>query len=386
MALSDSAPELAGVRSGGRPPQRPKNGYEQGIRYDGGRPVEVSLNLRQIPEDEAHWRDEITRTTGLAVPAERAVELTQVRYWGDPASPMIYCRFTITDQPASEADLDALIKAAKRTPRKTSAPTGESAYVVALGDLQLGKVDGDGVEGTVNRFRAGIDQAIDQLKALRKRKAIGPVFLVHLGDCIEGFVSQGGANSWRTSLTLTEQVRLYRRLLLEQVKAFAPIAENITLVGVPGNHDEANRPLHTYGDSWAIDGVEQVADAMALAGNYEHVTTIVPKRDELTVTFDAAGTILAAAHGHQFPRGDWAKWWAGQSHGRQPVGEADLLLAGHLHHLNITSQGKRTFLQVPALESESTWWKHRTGEVGNPGIVTMTTHAGDWDDLRVLGL
>lgn len=380
MSLVD---DLTAV-SAPEPPKRKPGNYQQGITYDGGRPVEVALNLRQIPEDEGRWRDEITRTTGLTIPADRAVELSQVRYWGDPESPMIYCRFTIGDRDTTDVDIDALVKAARRTPHKKPAPAGDAAYVVALGDLQLGKADGDGAEGTVNRFLAGIDQAVDQLKTLRKRKSVGPIFLIHLGDCIEGFVSQGGANSWRTSLTLTEQVRLYRRLLLEQIKAFANLSDDITVVGVPGNHDEANRPLHTYCDSWAIDAVEQVADAMALATGYEHVTTVVPKRDELTVTINAAGTIIAAAHGHQFPRGDWAKWWAGQSHGRQPVGQADLLLAGHLHHLNIVGQGQRTFLQVPALESESTWWKHRTGEIGQPGVVTLTTHAGTWDDLRVL--
>lgn len=379
------ADDLAAVRAHEAPKRKPA-GYEQGITYAGGRPVEVALNLKQIPEDEARWRDEITRTTGLTVPDDRAVELAQVRYWGAPEAPFIYCRFTIGDRDTTDVDIDALVKAAKRRVCKTSPPTGESAYIVALGDLQLGKADGDGADGTVRRFLTGIDQAVEQLKTLRKRKSVGPIFLIHLGDCIEGFVSQGGANSWRTTLTLTEQVRLYRRLVLEQIKAFAPLAEHVTLVGVPGNHDEANRPLHTYGDSWAIDAVEQVADAMALAGGYDHVTTVVPKRDELTVTVDAAGTIIAVAHGHQFPRGDWAKWWAGQSHGRQPVGEADLLLAGHLHHLNVVGRGKRTFLQVPALESESTWWKHRTGETGRPGIVTMTAHDGTWDDMRVLHL
>ena len=41
----------------------------------------------------------------------------------------------------------------------------------------------------------------------------------------------------------------------EQVKAFASVAPNLVVVGVPGNHDEAHRPLHTYGDSWAIDAM-----------------------------------------------------------------------------------------------------------------------------------
>lgn len=361
------------------PINRKAKGYEQGIKYDGGRPVEVSLNLSEIPEDETKWRDEITRVTGLNVPNDRSVQLAQVRYWGDPASPLIYCRFTIDDRASSDADLDTLVKAAKRKPTKPKT-TNAGTFVVALGDLQLGKVDGDGTEGTVGRF---VDSIQLSIREWRKHKS-SHVVLAHLGDCIEGFQSQGGANAWRTQLTTTEQVRLYRRLVIEQVKAWAPLVDRITLAGVPGNHDEAHRPLHTYNDSWATEALEQVSDALALAGNYEHVTTVVPKRDELTVTIDADGTVLALAHGHQFPRGDWGKWWSGQSHNRQPVGEADVLLAGHLHHLRVIGQGKRTFVQVPALESESTWWKHRTGEVGDPGVVTFTAADGGWDNLKVL--
>lgn len=361
---------------------REPKGYEQGIKYDAGEPREVSLNLTQIPEDEGKWRAEIERVTGLTIPDDRSVQLTQVRYWGDPGSPMMYCRFVIDDRAiASDADLDTLVKAAKRTPRKQPLSSNPGTFVVALGDLQLGKVDGDGVEGTVQRFLNGVTASV---KEYRRHKT-GHVVLAHLGDCIEGHVSQGGANSWRTSLTTTEQVRLYRRLVIEQVKAFAAVAERITLAGVPGNHDEAHRPLHTYGDSWATEALVQVSDALALAGNYEHVEIIVPERDELTLTINASDTILALAHGHQFRAGQATTWWSKQAHGRQPVGEADLLLTGHLHHLRVEHTGSdKTWLQVPALESGSQWWKHRTGEWGQPGIVTLTAADGHWDNLRVL--
>src|SRR5690606_9088636 len=213
------------------------------------------------------------------------------------------------------------------------------------------------------------ERAVERLKVLRKREPIGPVYLIHLGDCIEGFVSQGGANAWRTTLTLTEQVRLYRRLLIEQVKTLAPLAEQLVVVGIPGNHDEANRPIHSYGDSWAIDSVAAVRDALELAGNYEHVTCIAPARDELTVTLDVCGTVVGMAHGHQFggARDGYKKWWQGQAMGRQPIGDADILLAGHLHHLRV-EQEARTFIQVPALEAESTWYRHRHGAVSPPGI------------------
>lgn len=362
--------------------QREPKGYEQGVKYEAGEPREVTLNLTEIPEAENEWRAEINRVTGLSIEDHRRVELTQVRYWGDRSAPMIYCRFTIADRAlGSEADLDALVKAAKRKPSTKQTKTNPGAFVVALGDLQIGKADGDGPEGTAQRFVDAIAASVAEYKRHKSEHVI----LAHLGDCIEGFQSQGGANSWRTSLTTTEQVRVYRRLVQEQVTTFAGIAPRVTLAGVPGNHDEAHRPLQTYGDSWATEALVQVADALNLAGNYEHVTVLVPKRDELTLTVDAGGTILALAHGHQWRNGQGAEWWSKQAHGRQPVGEADLLLSGHLHHLRVQHTGSdKTWLQLPALESGSQWWKHKTGEWGQPGVVTFTAGDGGWDNLRVL--
>jgi len=281
-------------------------------------------------------------------------------------------------------DITALVKAARTRSRKPEVrdTATDHAFVVALGDLQLGKMDGDGVEGTTARYYKAITDCVARYKRVAKGT---PVYLIHLGDCIEGFVSQGGANTWRTTLTLTEQQDLYETLLLDQVKAFAAVAPQVDIVGVPGNHDEANRPTHLYTDSWAIQAVNSVRRATSLAGNYDHVTYHTPERDELTVTLDICGTTVGVAHGHQWRAGQATAWWAKQAHGRQPIGTAELLLSAHLHHLRIEHTGSdKTWLQVPALESGSQWWKHRTGEWGQPGIVTMLVGGGTWSALEVL--
>lgn len=369
-------------------------GYEPGVRFESSGEQVITTPLVGHLADEGDWRRAVA-DMGHELPAGWRLRLLEASY--DPAAwhrdaqgedavtrAIWRYRFKAEPDPSAGVDLEDLVKAAKRKPSKRPAPTGDRAYLVALGDLQIGKVDGDGVEGTVDRFMASTERAVERLKQLRKTQSIGPIYLSHLGDCLEGFVSQGGANSWRTSLTITEQVRVYRRLLLEQVKTFAPLTDQLVVSGIPGNHDEANRPLQAYGDSWATEAAVQVADALELAGNYEHVSVVVPARDELTLTLDMCGTVVAMAHGHQFPRGDAMKWWAGQSHGRQPVGDADMLLAGHLHHLKVVDNSPRTFVQVPALESESTWWRHRTGQGGRPGILSMVVGAGEWSDLQVL--
>ena len=338
--------------------------------------------------DRPETWDEFILDAGLDPNEVEVEEPVQVRGWDAPVAGgsvvrMRYYRLTIRRR-VLKRDIDELVKAAKRR-AQTSKPLEVScseAFVVALGDLQLGKQDGDGTEGTVARFLAATAASVARYRKIAKG---APIYLFHLGDCIEGMVSQGGANTWRTTLTTTEQVRLYRRLVIEQVKAFASVAPSLTVVGIPGNHDEAHRPLHTYCDSWAIDSIAAVRDALELAGTYEHVALHTPDRDELTLTLDVCGTVIGAAHGHQWRAGQATTWWAKQSHGRQPIGDADLLLSAHLHHLRVEQTGSdKTWIQTPALESGSQWWKHRTGEWGQPGVVTFLAGGGSWSALEVL--
>jgi predicted phosphodiesterase len=369
------------------------SGFEPGIRYESSGVQVITTPPMEHLANEDDWQRAVA-ALGVEVPSGWRLRLVEARY--DPAAwhrdavgedavtrPVWRYRFAVEPDTSAALDLDELVKAAKVKAGKKQAPTGDRAFLVALGDLQLGKMDGDGVEGTYSRFYECTEAAVKRLKQLRKQQSIGPIYLAHLGDCIEGFVSRGGANTWRTTLTLTEQVRLYRRMLLEQIKLLAPLTDQLVVAGIPGNHDEANRPLHTYGDSWAIEAAVQVADALSLSGNYDHVSVVVPERDELSVTLDMCGTMVGMVHGHQFRRGDAIKWWAGQAHGRHMIGDADLLIAGHKHHLRVEDSAPRTFIQVPSLEAESTWYRHSTGQGGNPGIVTMTVGGGSWADLQV---
>jgi hypothetical protein len=282
------------------------------------------------------------------------------------------------------------ITALKRYRGKAQRAQGDHAYIVAFGDMQFGKIDGDGVEGTIARALTSIDMAADLLAIHRKRFDIGHVHVAWMGDHIEGFVSQGGANVWRTQLTLNEQIRLSRRVMLHALTTFADQAEVLTMAAVPGNHGEtirlAGKGITRYDDSHDTESLIAVADAAALHGNaFEHVKFYVPQTDEMTVVLDLAGTITAHVHGHQYRPGKHWEWWRGQAFGRSvDLQSADLLLAGHLHHEFMDSDGPRMFLQVPALESESTWWRHATGTPGNPGLLTAVTSNGQTRAIEVL--
>lgn len=304
-------------------------------------------------------------------------------------------RFSFRRRPGGAAmpvvPIDDLLEVVKahRPARVSPLHSGDAGYVVAIGDMQFGKIDGDGVDGTLRRSLQYIDKAAAQLDWYRKRFDIGHVHIGWLGDHVEGFVSQGGANAWRTPLTLSEQIRLTRRVMLYAVQSFAPLAERVSCAAVPGNHGDTVRfngkGVTRYDDSHDTEALVAVADACAMNPKaFGHVEFYTPSTDEMTVVLDVAGTVVGHAHGHQWRPGKHFEWWEKQAFGAPGLHQADLLLAGHLHHEFIESRGSRLFVQVPALESESTWYRHAQGVTGNPGLLALVTQDGATNQCEVI--
>lgn len=288
--------------------------------------------------------------------------------------------------------LDDLLAAINHRPAVVAADRtdGEYGMIVALGDMQYGKIEADGAEGTLRRALDCIDQARARFDIYDELYGVGHVAVCFLGDHVEGFVSQGGANVWRTPLTLNEQIRLTRRTMLHALQAFADCGTaRVTLAAVPGNHGEpqrfAGKGTTRYDDSHDTEALIAVSEAAAMdPARFGHCRFLVPDTDELTVVTEVGGTVVGMAHGHMWRPGQHMKWWQGQAFGDSPLRGAQLLLAGHLHHLLVESEGGRTFVQTPALEHSSQWWKLQTGTGGDPGIVVAVTRDGVTPVLEVV--
>jgi hypothetical protein len=302
-------------------------------------------------------------------------------------------RYTFQRVSAAAGDrlpLDELLADVRDYQPVLDRPAGTHGFVVELGDTQFGKIDGDGVDGTLKRTVSGLNAAADRFHLYSSLFDFGHVHLAWTGDHVEGFNSQGGANAWRTQLTLNEQIRLTRRVMLHALKTFAPLAQRVTMAAVPGNHGEAVRfagkGVTRYDDSHDTESLIAVADAAELNPEaFGHVEFYVPDTDELTVMVDVAGTKIAHAHGHQWRPGKHFDWWRGQAFNKSSnMHMADLLLAGHLHHEFVDTDGPRTFMQAPAMESESTWWRHSKGTVGAPGLIVAVTKAGQTNLKEVI--
>jgi predicted phosphodiesterase len=392
MSLTDDLSKLGDDEQRKRVAKSIPAGFEPGIEYDstggvlksvprpaGDEPDHAEL-LAEFELDPAKWR-----ITGL--------RRSKWQRWDGEWLESFRATFvpqTCTSFVGAEELLDIVAKwKPSNTPRKpVKASVSNVAYVVVLSDTQVGKIDGEGSEGIIKNVLHKTDLAVARLKELRKAgREIDTIYLPQLGDCIEGMNSQGGKHIWRTDLDLTAQIRVYRRLLLHMVKTFAPLADKVIVPCVPGNHDEAvrvgNSMATTYTDSFALDAASAVADALADHPDFKHVSFVFPKYDTLSVTLDMAGTVVGLIHGHQC-RGKAVEWWKNMAHGQQDIGEATLLLAGHYHHLRIEQSGRKTFIQVCALDGGSQWFENSTGQAAPAGMLTLTVGQGRWDDAKIL--
>jgi hypothetical protein len=263
-------------------------------------------------------------------------------------------------------------------------------FVVPIADLQAGKIDGGGTAALVDRFGRIVQEIREKIEAAGGADLI---VIPVLGDCIEGLVSQGGKLVARLDISITEQVRVYRRLLTHIVAELSPYAARVIVPVLPGNHDETYRIVQQpVTDSWAIEGASAVADAMADNPKYKHVGFIFPEDEELVITLNVGGQdkpfVLGFTHGHlaKAPN-SFEAWWGKQSFGKQQAGLADMMFTGHFHHLRVEQMGSnRTWIQAPPLDGGSNWFRRADGSDVPAGMISLWVTPGQgigWEGLTV---
>jgi predicted phosphodiesterase len=293
----------------------------------------------------------------------------------------------------SDTDLEKLLQeVSKWRPSKSEKKvSGELAYVFAPSDQQIGKKQGDdGTKGTIDRLLELTNGGVERLRELRKiGRSIGTVVLPLPGDHVEGNTSQAGRLQGlaASDLGLTEQTRVARRLLMAQIKAFAPLADRIVVPVVNGNHDEVTRQVSADpSDGWNVEIASAVQDACAENELLSHVEFRFPEKSHQTLAVDICGTMLGLFHGHQAR--DPLKYLSGQAAGQTALGMCDVWISGHFHNFKTMDIGERLWLQCPTVDPGSAWFRDRAGLESLPGILTMVIGEGHNPrrDISVLSL
>jgi hypothetical protein len=70
------------------------------------------------------------------------------------------------------------------------------------------------------------------------------------------------------------------------------------------------------------------------------------------------------------------------------VSDAQILFAGHLHHLVISEATGRTMIQCPAMDGGSKWFTSSSGASAPAGMVTLLIGSDlaprGWDALKIV--
>ncbi len=249
---------------------KPPAALKPGVDIDGV-DVELTSDVYETPNPD--W-DLILESWGYDPQIYEIVEPVKVSQWealgaeGDVRKLYSYKAGVRTRAGVKDSSYNDLVKEIKKYRKpKTVAPEGDQAFLVNLADWQLGKSDGDGSEGTIQRILVMIDSVEDRIKELRKiGRRPGLLVVAGLGDMIENCDGQYNAQAYTVELNRREQIRVCRRLIRDAIVRWAKYFPEVWVVAVPGNHGENRKNGRLFTDRGDNDDVavfEAVCDILS---------------------------------------------------------------------------------------------------------------------------
>ncbi|SVB65160.1 uncharacterized protein METZ01_LOCUS218014, partial [marine metagenome] len=370
-------------------------GWEPGVVWDG---TEGTITADPIDSDEPNW-DKMLLARGLNPEVyEIAEDVVRFSSWdGANGERKFSFRAAIRlKKPAShvlQEDVYQSIRKGKKVKHKP--PSGDCHFVVALSDWQVGNRDGGGMEEQARKIANLVDLIPQRITDLRKMGyKIGHVVVAGMGDLAEGTCNFYPAQEFRIEADRRDQMKLVRRGLTDIIKAVAPVAKQVTVLTVGGNHGEnraKGKAFTTTGDNDDVAVFEPIAEAFQENKKaYGHIGWKIPL-EQLSVSLTLAGHIVAFTHGHlsrpsqNAAQSIWT-WWQKQAMGRAHPGVADanILITGHYHHLNVKEQEGRALFVCPSLTTVGEYFQDGNGVKTQPGTLTLTVDESGWGNLHLI--
>lgn len=402
MSLDDSLAEA--IAESQRPTDRQDTppGWTPGIEWDEGR------GYGQIVSPAGGSAPDWAALLGEYLPpgwdaAEFSIDPASVRFtswdgWtrtGDgPAQPARQYAFrarVVRRRPEQALD-PALLRSIMRRKPKPATDRAPWSFVFTASDWQVGKDRPGGWEATAERWQTAVGRMADRVRTLSAQMGKPErIVLLGMGDLGEGCKGHYPMQSFSVVLNQQEQTHAVTLMLDHAIDAARKLAP-VDVFAIGGNHGEERnddgKAYTDFSDNRDVSVFRTLSWAYAKAG-IDDVRFSLPT-SSLTQVVDLHGVHVGIAHGHQFARGENAvasaeKWWKGQMAGKRPVGHADILVAGHRHHLIVSeAMGARTFMQCPALDGGSEWFSNLTGAASRDGVLSFVVSPSGWSDLAVL--
>lgn len=284
------------------------------------------------------------------------------------------------------------------TPRL--AQRGSESLVVCLADWQIGKGERGGSAAAIDRILTagqGVVERVEELRAIGRQ--IGSITVLCLGDIVESCSGFYPAQTATVDLDTRGQVRVSWQLLTALLRMWAPLVERVDVVPVGGNHGEVRSGASSAQVMGSADNLdllvcEAARDVLAERADLSHVKFHLPD-NPLIAVYDVSGVAIGVTHGHLMgggsnPAAKAEKWWKGQAFGRGDLADARILVTGHYHHLALAewSEDGRTWIQTPAMDGGSQWFRDISGQSARTGMLTFLAGrrlgAMGYSDLQVI--
>lgn len=295
---------------------------------------------------------------------------------------MYYCKADVISRSAFGVgeDYSELLDGIKSHKKGAKRTGGASSLVVCLSDWQIGKGEGGGTKATIDRILAMIDDVEARVLELRKiGRELGTIYIVGMGDIIEGCDGHYSNQTFTTDLNLRDQLKISRRLIRDAVIRWSKMFETVVVSAVGGNHGENRKDNKSFtddGDNMDVSVFECVAEILAVNEDaFDHVNFVLPD-DEMAIVLNISGTNVAFAHGHKARKGanpqmKQKNWWSDMKFQGAAVGDAPVLVTAHYHHFSVIDHGPNMHLQTPAMDGGSKWFSDSGGGISATGTLTF---------------
>lgn len=256
----------------------------------------------------------------------------------------------------------------------------ERASFLNAADLQIGKANQrwGGTQETLDSARRSVNRWVQHIID----NSIEYAVIVDNGDPIENCFNVP-SQLVTNDLSVPDQIRTFRRFMLETIKIVAPHVRRLIYVTMPSNHG-AHRtgyksPGGTVDADFGLEISHQLEDATNENPYLAHVEYVRPQPLDETSELMILGTKLAFNHGHQsggvFKHGNW---WKGMDHGRMAGWDADIFVFGHFHTQAMYQSGDgRWVIGTASSDPGSDWYTNRTGESSTRGMTTFDIFASE---------
>jgi hypothetical protein len=389
-----------------RPKLTHPKGWEPGYSWDGSVGVITTAPLADRPKT---W-DEFIRDAGLDPDEVEVIEPVNVRGWDanmgrDPETGAVtierlrYYRLNVRRRSALELpDLPTIMRAARKAARRKPKPAPsddgpDRAVVAVFADPQTGKVASrGGTEQLLERTAAAYERLGNYIADANADQGVW----ADAGDAVESFENTHEQQQ-TNDLSMMSQVEVATFLEFEGVDLMCRMLPRVVAIGVGSNHcrwRQGKENKGTPADDWGLHMLRQIHrwTTRLASEQYAHLSVMVPQRHDETVAIDVCGQIIGLAHGHQVSRPNMIPdWWSRQTHGGQPIADADILVTGHFHHLRVECVGRnphtkrsRWWMQAPTMDNGSDWYRLHKGYDSDPGMLVFTVTRDGWDGLRIL--